>query len=64
MKTEDQNNRGKGEREVGGNWVGDRKKEEMKMGEKKVIMGRSVDNCNNGPLPYQNFQDNLLRECV
>ena len=64
MKTEGQNNRGKGEREVGGNWVGGGKKEEMKMGEKKVIMGRSVDNCNNGPLPYQNFQDNLLRECV
>lgn len=64
MKTEGQNNRGKGEREVGGNWVGGGKKEEMKMGEKKVIMGRSVDNCNNGPLPYQNSQDNLLRECV
>lgn len=64
MKTEGQNNRGKGEkggrRKLGRGW----KKEEMKMGEKKVIMGRSVDNCNNEPLPYQNFQDNLLRECV
>ena len=33
MKTEDQNNRGKGEREVGGNWVGGRKRKSEDGGE-------------------------------